>query len=118
MTVYKIYIVYMYASIYTRIIIGQIILRDIAVGIATGYGLNCPGVGIRVPVRVRIFLSKSIPVLSPTKPPIQRIPAALSHVLKRPGYKAEHSPPTSPEDKNTRVYTFIFPYFFHGVLLI
>jgi hypothetical protein len=35
--------------------------RDIAVGIATGYGLDDRGVGIRVPVESRIFSSPRRP---------------------------------------------------------
>jgi hypothetical protein len=36
-------------------------LRDSAVGIATGYGLNDRGVGVRVPVGARIFSSPHRP---------------------------------------------------------
>jgi hypothetical protein len=45
---------------------------DSAVGIATGYGLDDRGVGIRVPVVLRIFTSPSRPdrVWGSTQPPI------------------------------------------------
>jgi hypothetical protein len=35
--------------------------RDSVVGIATGYGLDCQGVGVRVPVESRIFSSSRPP---------------------------------------------------------
>jgi hypothetical protein len=38
-------------------------------------------------------------VLGPTKPPIQWLPGTLSLVIKRPGRKADHSPPSSVEVK-------------------
>jgi hypothetical protein len=61
-----------------------------AVDIATGYGLNDRGVGVRVPVGSR-------PALGPTHP-IPWVPGALSSVVKRKGSEANHSPPTSAED--------------------
>jgi hypothetical protein len=72
--------------------------RDSAVGIATGYGMDSRGVGAG-------------PVLGPTKPPIQRVPVALSpRGVQRPGREADHSPPTSAEIKNTWIYTSILPH--------
>jgi hypothetical protein len=50
---------------------------DSSVGIATGCRLDDQGVGVRVPVRSRIFTS-SRPVLGPTEPPIQYVPGAIS----------------------------------------
>jgi hypothetical protein len=44
---------------------------DSAVGIATGYGLNDGGVGVRVPIGSRIFPTSSSPALGHTQPPIQ-----------------------------------------------
>jgi hypothetical protein len=45
---------------------------DSAVGIATGYGLDDRGVGVRTTVGSRIFLfMSSRPVLEPTQPLIQ-----------------------------------------------
>jgi hypothetical protein len=40
------------------------------------------------------------PVLGPTQPSIQWVPATLSLELKRPGREADHSPPSSAEVKN------------------
>jgi hypothetical protein len=74
---------------------------DSAVGIATGYGLDGQGVGVRGPVGER----SPRPVLGTTELPIQRISNALSPGVKRPGQEAEHSPPTSAEVKNTYIYT-------------
>jgi hypothetical protein len=65
---------------------------DRAVGIATGYGLDDRGVGVRVPVGSRIFLFSAScrPVLGSTQPPIQWIVEALSPGVKRPGREADH----------------------------
>jgi hypothetical protein len=87
--------------------------RDSAVGIASVYGLNDPGVGIRVPVEARIFSSRSSrPVLGPTQPPVQWVPGALSPGKKLPGREADHSPPTSADVKKTWIYTSTSPYVF------
>jgi hypothetical protein len=56
--------------------------RDGAVGIATDYGLDDRGVGVRVPVRLRIFIS--------SRPPIQWVLGALSPGVKRLGREADH----------------------------
>jgi hypothetical protein len=45
------------------------------------------------------------PVLGPTQPPIQWVPATLSPGAKRPGREADHSPPSSAEVKNAWNYT-------------
>jgi hypothetical protein len=42
--------------------------RDSSVGIATGYGLDDGGLGVRFPIGSRIFTSG--PVLMPTLPPM------------------------------------------------
>jgi hypothetical protein len=41
--------------------------RDSVVGIATGYGLDDRGVGVRVPVGSRIFSTSSRPTLGSTQ---------------------------------------------------
>jgi hypothetical protein len=71
--------------------------RDSAVGIATGYGLDDRGVGVRVPVGSRIFFysTSSRPALGPMQPLIQWVSRALSPGVKRPGSEADHKPPTS-----------------------
>jgi hypothetical protein len=56
----------------------QTLNLDSVVGIATGYGLDDRGVGVRVPVGSRIFSTSSRPALGPTQPPIQWVPGALS----------------------------------------
>jgi hypothetical protein len=68
---------------------------DSAVGIATGYGLDGRGVGIRVLLGARIF--------SYTRRPDQLWgpPSLLSLGVKREGRKADHLPPTSANVKNT-----------------
>jgi hypothetical protein len=71
--------------------------RDSSVGIATSYGLDGRGIGVRVPVVVGIFLFSisSRPALGFTQPPIQWVPGALSPGVKRPGREADHSPAAS-----------------------
>jgi hypothetical protein len=91
--------------------------RDIAVGIATGYGLDDRGVRVQVPAASRISLS-FLPALQPTQPPIQWLPANLSLGVKWPGSKTDHSPPTSAEIKKAHIKSIHpFPGFLHGVVL-
>jgi hypothetical protein len=59
--------------------------RDNVVGIATGYGPDDRGVGVRAPVGSRILFTSSIPAMGPTQPSIQRVPGALSPGVKRQG---------------------------------
>jgi hypothetical protein len=82
--------------------------RDSVVGIATSYGLDDRGVGVRIPVGRRIFLFSKLsrPALSSTQLPIQWVPGTLSPGVKRPGLEVDHSPPTSAEVLR-----------FHGVVL-
>jgi hypothetical protein len=58
--------------------------RDSVVGIATGYGLDDRGVGVRVPVGSRLFSMSSRPALGSTQALIQWAPGALSPGVKRP----------------------------------
>jgi hypothetical protein len=83
--------------------------RDIAVGIATGYGLDDQGMGVRVPVGARILTSSC----RSDQPPIQWVPGALL-----PGVKADHSPPTTAEVKKMWAYTSTPPYVFVAYCLI
>jgi hypothetical protein len=85
--------------------------QNSVVGIATSYGLDDRGVGVRVPVGSR-------PALGPTKSPIQWIPGALSPWVKRPGCEADHSPPASVEVKKIWIYTSTPPYAFMEQCLI
>jgi hypothetical protein len=66
--------------------------------IATGYGLDSRGVGVRVPVGTRFFSSPRH-ADPPTQPPIQWVLGALSPGVKRPEREADHSP-TRAEVKN------------------
>jgi hypothetical protein len=71
--------------------------RDSTVGIGTGYELNDQGVGVRVPVgqeenRLDLFCG-------PPSLLSKGIPGDLSPGVKQPGREADHSPPTSAEDK-------------------
>jgi hypothetical protein len=76
-------------SIATTFILGS---RDGVVGIATGYELDDVGVGVRVPVRSRIFSSPRCPawLWSPLQPPFRWVPGALSPGVKRTGREADH----------------------------
>jgi hypothetical protein len=69
--------------------------------IATGYGLDSQGVGVRVPVGGKNFhfsMSSRL-ALGPTQPPIQWVSGDLSPWIRRLGREADHSPPTSAEVK-------------------
>jgi hypothetical protein len=71
-----------------------------AVGIATGYGLNDRGDGVRVPVGSRMLSSISLrAALGSTQPAIQWVPGEHSPGVKRPEREDNHSPPTSSEVK-------------------
>ena len=59
------------------------------VGIATGYGLDGPGIESRWQ---RDFLHLSRPALVPTQPPLQWV-LVLSRGKERPGCEDDHSPP-------------------------
>jgi hypothetical protein len=86
-------------------------IRDSSVGIATGYGLDDRGGGIRVPVGTRILSF-------PRRPQRHSGPPNLLtngyQVLfpggKRSGREADHSPPTSAEVKKIWIYTSTPPY--------
>jgi hypothetical protein len=86
--------------------------RDSVVGIATGYGLNDRGFGVRVPVGVKNFLVCTLSRLSlnPTQTPVQWVPGTLSSGVKRRGREAHHSPPPSAEVKKIWIYTSTPPY--------
>jgi hypothetical protein len=85
----------MWVHIITRLLQAYIFhnwSRDSVVGIATDYGLDDGGVGVRVPVGSRIFffITSCRPALGPTQLPIQWVLVAPPEV-KRPGREA--SPP-------------------------
>jgi hypothetical protein len=79
--------------------------RGSIVGIATGYGLDDQGVGVRVPVRSRIFSMLSRRALGSTQPPIQWVLG-----VKQLGHEAGHSPPASARLKKMQICL-------HGIVL-
>jgi hypothetical protein len=88
--------------------------RDSAIGTATSYWLDDRGVGVRVPVRSRIFSSTC------RSDRIWGSPNLLSNGYwglfpqgaKRQGREADRSPPTSAKVKKTWVYTSTHLYAF------
>jgi hypothetical protein len=87
-------------------------LRDSVVGIATGYRLDDRGVGVRIPVGLRIFFKSFKPTLRFTQLPIQWVPGVLSPGLKRLGREDDHSPPASVEVNKIWIYASTLPYAF------
>jgi hypothetical protein len=80
----------------------SILIRGSAVGIATGYGLDDRGVGVRVPIGSSIFTSPYRPGRNrSTQSHVQWVPGGV----KRQGREADHLPPTSAEVKKTWIYT-------------
>jgi len=71
------------------------------VGIATGYGLDDPGIESRWG---RDFPHLSRPALGPKQPPVQGVPC-LSRGKERPGRDAHPSPPSSAVVKKEWSYT-------------
>jgi hypothetical protein len=70
-------------------------------------------------VTMRIFhlFTVLLSMVNFEQPLIQWVPEALSLSLKQPGREADHSPPYSPEVKNTWSYIFTPPIRLHGVVL-
>ena len=64
---------------------------DSSVGIATGYGLDGPGIESRWG---RDFSHLSRPALGPTQPPVQWVPG-FSGGKERPALGVDSSPPSS-----------------------
>jgi hypothetical protein len=59
-------------------VLGRTVSRDSVVGIATSYGLDKRGVGVRVSVGSRIFSTSSRSALRSIQPLIQWVKGALS----------------------------------------
>jgi hypothetical protein len=89
-------------------------IRDSAVGIATGYGLEDRGVGVRIPVLSRNFSSLRRPdrLWGPPNLLCNGYRGALSPGVKRQGREADHSPPASAEVKKMWIYISNPPYAF------
>ena len=77
--------------------------RDSSVGIATGYGLDGPGIEYRWG---RDFPHPSRPSLRPTQPSMQWVPG-LCRGGKRPRRGVDHPPPSSAEVKQ-RVELYLY----------
>jgi hypothetical protein len=75
------------------------------------------GFDSRRELRIFLFATVSRTALEPTQPPNQWVPGYLSLGVKRPGRKADHSPPSSAEVKNAWSYTSTPPIYLHGVVL-
>jgi hypothetical protein len=75
----------------TCFVIPTQILPGSVVGIATGYGLDGPGIEYRWG---RDFPHLSRTALGPTQPPVQWVPC-LSRGKERPRREADPSPPSS-----------------------
>jgi hypothetical protein len=84
------------------------------VGIAQWYsaGLHDRGFEFREGLGIFLFTTVSRPDLGHTQSPIQWVPEALSLGMKQPGREADHSPPSSAEDKNAWSYTPLLQYAF------
>lgn len=83
------------------------------VGIATGFGLDGRGFGVRVPLGAKFSLIHDFHVGSGvTQPLIQWVPREISSGIKRRGREANHSTLTSAKLKNMWIYTSTSPYVF------
>jgi len=65
-------------------------------------------------IDVCLFATASRPALGPNQLPIKWVSEALSLRVKRPGRKADHSPTSRAEVKNTWSYTYTPPYAFRS----
>jgi hypothetical protein len=95
--------------------------RDSAVGMATGYGLDDQGFGIRVPVEAKTVIPQRRPdrLWGPSSLISNGYKGeGLSQGVKRLGREAHHSSPTSAEVKKTWIYTSTPPYAFMTYCLI
>jgi len=64
-----------------------------------GYGLDDRGFESLQGLGIFLFTTASRPALGPTQPPMKRILESLSLGLKQPFREADHSPPSTTEDK-------------------
>jgi hypothetical protein len=87
------------------------ISRDSAVGIATGWGLDDRGVGVRVPIGDRFFPFYVVQTGSWAQTASYPIGTAG---VKRSWNETDHLPPTNAEVKKTWIYTSTSPYISMG----
>jgi hypothetical protein len=82
--------------------------RDSVVSIATTYGQDDRGVGVRVPVGSRIFSSPNRPdrLWGPPNLLSNEYQGLFSLGVKQPGREVDHSPPTSAKVKKMWIFTF------------
>jgi hypothetical protein len=80
------------------------------VGIETGYGLEERGLGVRVPLGLRILFSLRVFQTGTEVHPLGS--GVLSPGVKWPGREDDHSPPSSAEFKTMWIYTSTPPYAF------
>jgi hypothetical protein len=85
--------------------------RDSVVGIATGYGLDDIGFGVRVPVESRNFFSPRRPdrLWGPFNLLYKGYLGLFPRGVKLPEREAYHSPPASAEIKKMWIYTSTSP---------
>jgi hypothetical protein len=85
----------LFTALFCSIAVGTIVTGGwvSSVGIATGYGLDGPGIESRWG---RDFPHLSRPALVPTQPPVNGY-RVFPGGRKRPGRDADHSPPSSAE---------------------
>jgi hypothetical protein len=81
--------------------------RDSSVGIATGYGLDGPGIEFRWGRDIQ-HLSRE--VLGPTQPPVQWILGLFPDGKERPGRDPDPSPPSSAVGHEKVELYFYSPY--------
>jgi hypothetical protein len=93
---------------------------DSVVSIATRYGLDDRGIGVRVLVGSRIFSFPRRPyrLWGPLNLYLMGTGVSLSSRLKRPGRESDHSPTASAEVKKMWIYTSTPPYAFMAYGLI
>jgi hypothetical protein len=83
-------------------------------------GLRVGWSGVRVwggGLEFFLFTTATRTALGPTQPPIQWVPEAHSLGVKRPGREADHSPPSSAENKECRELYLHSPIRLHGLML-
>jgi hypothetical protein len=72
----------------------RIMSRGSSVSTVTELRAGRSGLDSRQEQEFFVFATASRPALGPTQSPIKCIPAALSPGVMRPGYEADHSPPS------------------------